>query len=375
MPVIFFHAHLESFSGGFVGVGVFFVISGYLMTTLIVGELESGTFSIVTFYERRVRRILPALYVVLAACIPVAWICLFPDQIKDFAQSVVAVSLFSANFLFYVEADYFDQPTELKPLLHTWSLGVEEQFYLLFPGLLILLFRRGPAGTALVLSAGGLCSLAFSEWAWRNWEMGNFYLPFSRMWELLIGAVVGVYLGRKTFPASMRQIGSAMGIALIATAVLWFDRQTPFPSLYALVPTTGAALVILCADKATLIGRILSTRPFVAIGLISYSAYLWHQPIFAFVRISSVHEPSAGVFLLLAAVSLILAFFTWRYVEQPFRNRQYLNRQQIFQIAVATSFLVVGSGVAGTLFARDAKIAQLQDRFQESNLPNRLIIS
>ncbi|MDG1056907.1 MAG: acyltransferase family protein, partial [Flavobacteriaceae bacterium] len=348
IPVILFHAGTEFCSGGFLGVDIFFVISGYLITSILIGELEQGNFSILRFYERRARRILPALFVVMLACLPFAYMWMLPSQLEDFAQSLVAVSLFLSNWLFWSEASYFASATELKPLLHTWSLAVEEQYYLMFPLLLLLcwrIFRPFTFGFIFLLAA---MSFLLAEWGWRNEPEINFYFTFSRFWELLVGSMCAfLTVGQKQ--RSSNFLG-AIGIALIISAIFYYDENTPFPSAYALVPVVGTALIILFADKTTWTARLLSTRGFVGVGLISYSAYLWHQPLFAFARIRSLTEPSHYLMALLAAAALLLAWVTWRWVEQPFRNRAnpiLVTRRSVFAAsgAVGAIFVAIGFSV------------------------------
>ncbi|WP_135505444.1 acyltransferase family protein [Roseovarius aestuariivivens] len=318
VPVILFHAGITVFSGGYVGVDVFFVISGYLITTILIDGRERGTYSLWRFYERRARRILPALFVVLAACVPVAWLYMPPYLFEEFARSMAFAALFVSNVHFWENAGYFALEAELQPLLHTWSLAVEEQYYLLFPLLLMALgaFRRWRF--ALVFGILAAMSLALSEWGWRNYPDENFFFTFSRFWELLAGSLCAVWLYRRDMRPN--EVLAGFGLALIVYAILAFDALVPFPSLYALVPVVGAMLIILFAGPSTVTARVLSLKPMVGIGLISYSAYLWHQPLFAFARILSADHPSFAVMLGLAAASLVLAWLSWRFVEQPFRN-------------------------------------------------------
>lgn len=319
IPVILFHAGFTFFSGGYVGVDIFFVISGYLITGIIVSELEQGKFSILRFYERRARRILPALFFVMLCCIPFAIMWMLPSQFKDFSQSLVAVSLFASNILFWRESGYFATSSEDKPLLHTWSLAVEEQYYLLFPVFLILLWRFGRNPIFYSIIVISVTSLLLSEWGWRNEPTANFYLAPSRAWELLAGSICAFLQFGK--PQKSNNMLSVFGLALILFAIFFYDEATPFPSIYALVPVLGAALIILYGTRNTWVARLLSHKGFVGIGLISYSAYLWHQPLFAFARIRSLNTPEQWVMLILAAASLALAYLSWRYVEQPFRKR------------------------------------------------------
>ena len=197
IPVILFHAGFELFSGGFVGVDVFFVISGYLITTILIDDIENKRFSIVNFYEKRARRILPAMFFVMLVCIPFAWMLMMPSQMTDFSQSLVAVSLFSSNILFWLESDYFAAATEQKPLLHTWSLAVEEQYYVLFPIFLILAWRYGKNRAFGMIVVMAAISLLLSEWGWRNKTSANFYLAPTRAWELLAGSITAFIVQKR----------------------------------------------------------------------------------------------------------------------------------------------------------------------------------
>lgn len=350
VPVILFHAGFSTFSGGFVGVDVFFVISGYLITSIIVGEQEAGKFSLINFYERRARRILPALFVMMFACLPLAWFWLLPADMKSFAQSLVAVSGFSSNILFWLSSGYFETAAELKPLLHTWSLAVEEQYYLFFPILMMVFWRFGRRTVLLILFILGTASLAAAQWGSVHSPSATFYLLPARGWELLIGASVALGLTSQyqfSFGNTARNAGSMLGLAMIMVAVFAFDKQTPFPSLYALLPTVGAACILVFANEQTHVGKLLGSKVCVGLGLISYSAYLWHQPLFAFARHGSEDEPGRLLLAALALLALLLAFLSWKYVETPFRNRRRFGRGRIFALSLAGSAFFVALGLTG----------------------------
>lgn len=346
LPVILFHAGIETFSGGFVGVDVFFVISGYLITAILVREIEADDFSILRFYERRARRILPALFLVMLVSLPFAWMWMFPNALKDFGQSLAATALFVSNVLFWRESGYFDTAAELKPFLHTWSLAVEEQYYILFPPALWVVWRlAGRRGVVIGLILVTLISLGLAEWASTRYQAAVFFLLPTRAWELLAGSLLALWLSRNAPPRGVvAQIGGMVGLALIVWAILRFNSATPFPSLWALAPVGGAALIILCAGPGTWAGRLLSLRPMVAIGLISYSAYLWHQPLFAFARLRSLDAPPQALMLGLAGLTLILAWLSWRFVERPFRQKGLIQRKSIFLTALTGSVFAIGLG-------------------------------
>jgi peptidoglycan/LPS O-acetylase OafA/YrhL len=354
VTVILFHAGFSAFRGGFVGVDVFFVISGFLITSIIISDKDTKTFSIVRFYERRARRILPALFLVLFACLIPAWLWLPPADMISFCKSLLAVSLFGSNFLFWSEAGYFDLAAELKPLLHTWSLAVEEQFYLIFPLLVALIWPMGRVLMVLVLLAvGGLSFWAAEAWG-LNHPHATFFLLPARGWELLLGSVLAVY--RSAIPARLTdnarrdylyEIASVIGLALIGASVCMFSKDTPFPGVYTLAPTIGTCLLILFADRATLVGSLLSRTWLVGVGLISYSAYLWHYPLFAFARHASVGVPGRLEFSCLAVVSLCLAYLSWRFVERPFRDRQLFGRRTIFAFSLVGIVFFAAVGYVG----------------------------
>lgn len=352
LPVLLFHAGFQRFSGGFVGVDVFFVISGYLITSIIINELHAGTFSIVKFYERRARRILPALFLVMLVSLPFAWLWMSPTGLFDFSKSVVAVSLFLSNLLFWKEAGYFATANELKPLLHTWSLAVEEQYYVLFPLFLMLAWRFvGRRWIVGILFVAALASLAVSEWALTRFASASFYLLPTRGWELLIGALASFYLFSINQHAEnsnyLHQAASLLGLVLIAYAVFAYDKFTPFPGFYALLPAIGAVLIVLFAHPQNFVGKLLGSKLLVSIGLVSYSTYLWHQPLFSFARFSSIQEPSKIAYLLLILASLLLAFFTWKFVETPFRNKEIVKREKIFWFGLLGSLFFIAVGLIG----------------------------
>jgi peptidoglycan/LPS O-acetylase OafA/YrhL len=348
--VVLSHAGAAGFSGGFVGVDVFFVISGYLITSIILAERDQGVFSLSRFYERRARRILPALFLTVLLCLPVAWILLPPDEMRDFSQSVAAVPLFATNMLFWREAGYFDAAAVSKPLLHTWSLAVEEQFYLVYPMLLLLANRLSTRRLASAFFCVIVVSFALAEWGSAHAKDASFFtLPF-RAWELAVGAWLAVQFPPSAPPigdSSVRQVGSVAGFWMIAFAVFAYDAETPFPGIYATLPVFGAGLIIVCAHPDTIIGRGLACRPMVVLGLTSYSAYLFHHPLMAFAR-NAVGPDAEGLpMLLFAGLSFLLAYMSWRYFELPCRNGALVSRKIFCAASVTVVLIFLVFGVTG----------------------------
>lgn len=351
LPVILFHAGFSAFGGGFVGVDVFFVISGYLITSLIISDLSAGTFLLSAFYERRVRRIFPAFFVVCVCSALVAALWLLPQDMVFFSRSLLSAAVFVSNINFWREADYFDTFSRSKPLIHTRSLSIEEQFYLLFPVFLLALWKFAGAVRAILFGVAVL-SLLLAEWSSHYHPVANFYWLPTRAWELLIGALVAIYQSRFSEPASgatlRQQFLSILGLSLIVYSIVAFkEGMNFFPGHYGLLPTLGTALLLLPASRPTIAGRLLSLEPLRLVGLISYSAYLWHQPLFAFARYRSFGEPKMSVFLLLSMAALILGYISWRYIEQPFRNRKVVARRTIFVFFAAGTTALIGAGLAG----------------------------
>lgn len=347
IPVILFHAGFTPFSGGYVGVDIFFVISGYLITTILIEDIENNKFSIVGFYERRARRILPALLFVMLCCIPFAWMWMDALAFKRFSNSLVAVSLFVSNVQFWRESGYFAANSDEKPLLHTWSLAVEEQYYILFPVFLFFAWRFGKNNVFWMIVVFAAFSLALSEWGWRFKPTANFYLAPTRAWELLAGSIAAFVVNRRGIQKNEHL--SLLGLAAICFSIFFFDERTPIPSLLTLIPILGVFLLLLYADGETLAARFLGTKVLVGVGLISYSAYLVHQPVFAFARIRSADEPSQSLMLLLGISSFGLAFLSWKFVEQPFRDKQQVSRSSIFRLSGAALLAAIFIGYVGNV--------------------------
>ena len=353
VPVIFFHGGFSLVSGGYVGVDVFFVISGYLITSLLIADLEAGTFSIGHFYERRIRRIVPALLCVILLTLPFAVWYMIPDQIRDFYGSLVSVASFVSNFFFAADAGYFGAAPLEKPLLHTWSLSVEEQYYVLFPLLLMLSWHHGKAKLARWIAIIALVSLIIAEFShrWLDPELA-YFLTSGRAWELLLGSLLAFHADKLVYASSrwLRESFAAAGLLLILLAIFMFDEHTPSPGLFMLAPTVGAALILTYARADTVVGRVLGSWPFVAIGLVSYSAYLWHQPIFAFARIAGLYEPNSQLFAILGLAAIVMGGLSYVLVERPFRKKTRFSRRTIFAFGAGSLLLILAVGVAGLVY-------------------------
>ncbi len=347
LAVIGFHWQIAGFGGGFVGVDVFFVISGYLITRLIAGELFAGTFTFAGFYLRRARRLLPALYATVFVSAIVGWFVLLPPAMIDFGRSAVSVFVFASNILFWRETGYFDQPAAGKPLLHTWSLAVEEQFYLVVPALLWLLvraYRDRRLKIATVLIAVALLSFAFSCWQTVYAPSAAFYLSPGRAWEFLLGAGL-LLVERKT--ASIAAF--VAGMAMIVFSAVTFGQTRLFPAPAALLPCLGAALVIWANVQAKT--PLLSAGAFV--GRLSYSLYLWHWPVYVFARLwlQADEDVSGGTKILLGAITLALSLVSYAVIERPLRARRVLHNNKGFVAAcVASAAAFAGLVVAAPAF-------------------------
>ena len=297
-----------------------------------------------------------------------------PGQMKDFSQSLVAVSLFSSNLLFWKESGYFDAASEEKPLLHTWSLSVEEQYYFLFPIFLFLIWRFGKNRVFWTIFLIALISLVFSEWSWRNKNSANFFLAPSRAWEILAGSISAFIVKKRG--VCKNELISLFGLFCIITPFILYDQKTPFPSIYTLVPVVGVVLVIIYADQNTLVSKFLSTKLLVGLGLISYSAYLWHQPLFAFARIRFLNEPSNFTKIIIIIFSLILAFLSWKLIERPFRSKEKISKKNILLLTIFPLIFFIIFGLTGHLnfgyekrFSKDfvLTLKNSSDRDQNSN--------
>jgi peptidoglycan/LPS O-acetylase OafA/YrhL len=318
LVVIGFHAFPQFDPGGFIGVDIFFVISGYLISTIIVRQLTAGEFSFLDFYGRRARRILPALLAVLVACLAAGWLLLLPREFKEFGRHVAAAAAFVPNIMLWHESGYFDTSALAKPLLHLWSLGIEEQFYLLWPLLLVAIRRdKGRMLALTVLLA--VISFAYSVYATDHQPVAAFFSPMSRWWELMLGGLLAQFTRERPSLGHWRDNAASLaGTLLIAATLLLLDSEEGFPGWWALPPAAGTFLLLLAGPRAW-VNSLLSNRLLVGCGLISYPLYLWHWPILTFARIYESAPISTPATIAAIAASIVLAWLTYRFIERPVR--------------------------------------------------------
>ncbi len=355
LAVVLFHFELPYFDGGFVGVDVFFVISGYLITSIIIREMESDRFSLRGFYERRIRRIFPALFVVIAVVVIVGAIILSPAAFRTLTESGAAAALSVSNFFFWRQDGYFGIGAAQHPLLHTWSLAVEEQYYLFFPAYLLLARKlTGWSWWKLILPVVVGSFIASFLVQWIASPEAAFYLPFGRMWEPALGGIAAVLAGSaRSMPRGISEAVSIAGLVMLLAAVFTFNEDIDFPGYAALLPCGGAFLLILANVRhKTLSGRLLSTPPFVAIGLVSYSLYLWHWPVVVYARIIAAGPLPWLAILGLVSLTLFLSYLSWRFVEVPFRRGRF-PQARVFAtggIVIAVSIVLAGVTAIGQGF-------------------------
>ncbi len=350
VSVILFHAGATWPGGGFVGVDIFFVISGYLITSIIANDIAANEFTFLNFYERRIRRIFPALFLVLVMAMIAAYFIYTPRQFKDFGQSLIATSSFTANIYFPMKIGYFAEDTHNVALIHMWSLSVEEQFYVFFPVLMLLLTRVGAKTMSWLLATLAAGSLLWAMLAFSGHSVSMFFWTHTRAWELLAGALLAINRanamawldGRRAIRTGV-ELG---GTVLVAGSILFIHDGLPWPGLAAVPVIVGTVMLLAASRSTTPVGRVLASRGFVLVGLISYSAYLWHQPVFAFTRVSIGRPLTAGDAAGLVVVTFVLAWLSWRYIETPFRSRHRFSRLFVFGSAIAATLMTIGVGAA-----------------------------
>ena len=344
LSVVGFHAFPGWVKGGFIGVDIFFVISGFLISSIILANLDAGSFSFIDFYSRRIRRIFPALLLVLSACFAFAWYALFAGEFEQLGKHIAAGASFLSNYAFWAESGYFDKSAESKTLLHLWSLGIEEQFYIIWP-LLLWISWKARFNPILIIAVLGASSFLFNLFEVNNDVVAAFYSPQTRFWELLVGAALAyaTLYKVKFFVSDLRMTKnflSLAGMSLIIAGFLLIQKETPFPGWWAILPTAGVALII-ASGPETWLSRRISTRIMVWFGKISYPLYLWHWPFLSFIFIVyAEYHPSVQLRLAAVALAVACAWLTYRLVEKPFRFGSYPNAKAA---GLAVSMLFVGS--------------------------------
>lgn len=345
LPVLLFHAHVPGFSGGYVGVDIFFVISGFLITGILAREIDQGRFSLIRFYERRFRRIIPALALMILVTLALAAWLYLPGDLEGVPRSALAATLFASNLWFFTDTGYFAGGADVKPLLHTWSLAVEEQYYIGFPILLMLLARHAPRWRTATLSGIAAASLLLAMGMERDTSGFTFYLLPTRAWELFAGGLLALGAVPALRRGWLREAIAAIGLIAIALPVFLYDRATIFPGVTALPPVLGAA-ALLHAAPGTRIGRVLSQPMLVGIGLVSYSLYLWHWPLIVFTEYATDAPLSGALRLVVIAVAFLLAYLSWRLVERPFRDRSRVPARAIFRFTAGAMALLCLASLA-----------------------------
>lgn len=368
--VVIYHAFPNLIPGGFIGVDVFFVISGYLITSIIIRELSAGSFSFIDFYKRRVNRIFPGLLVVLIASLVFGWFALFPDEYMQLAKHVAGGAVFSSNIVLWSESGYFDTTADIKPLIHLWSLGIEEQYYIVFPIFAYLCFRVGFNFLLCVLLMALISFFANIDMVGRD-SVFTFFMPHTRAWELLFGSFLACFalktsnriprVGRADSKASaFRNASSVVGLGLVLVPAFLLNRDFLFPGWWAVLPCAGAMLLIHSGESAVVNRLVLSSRPFVWIGLISYPLYLWHWPLLSFPRILEGEIPSATYRAVMIAAAFVLAVGTYLLVEKPLRNvRSPLKAVALLSgmacVGLAGYYMFISAGVPQRLIAKSTE--------------------
>ena len=355
LAVIFYHAQItilgfEPFKGGYIGVDIFFVISGYLITSIILKELEiKKTFSFKNFYERRCRRILPVLFFIILVFLPLSWIYMLPPAFVEFAKSILYSIGFGSNFYFhYSGLEYGGIEAMYKPFLHTWSLSVEEQYYVIFPITLYFIFKYFNKYLFQILTLVLVTSFLFAEWGSKNYISETFYFIHSRMWELLAGSILAyleIKKGSRSDNKILNELLPILGLFFIMFFIILNDDKINHPSFKTFFPVIGTCLFVWFSNKETLHNKIISSKLFVGIGLISYSLYLWHYPIFSFVRITETTQGNILTKFLIVLIIISLSIFTYFVIEKPFRDKKKIARNSFFSILILTGTLIIAFNV------------------------------
>ena len=376
LAVVLFHARVPGFDGGYVGVDIFFVISGFLITSIILDQAEKGS-GMIAFYERRIRRLFPALFSVLFVCSAISAYVLLPDELDRFGQSVVATTMFVPNLFFWRQSGYFAPISENAPLLHLWSLGVEEQFYLLYPATLVIITRFAEKYAAMIVAALACSSFVLSVWAVEHHPSAAFYLAPTRAWELLLGALIAMGAVPRIRNGFLNEASTILGFLLIGWSVTNLSGESAFPGLNALAPCAGAAIIIHAGiTRQTTIAKMLSLKPVVFVGLMSYSLYLWHWPLLALSRRYAIRSLDSIETAILIFVAFLISAFSWKFIEQPFRKPAGVWRRRIiFKAAAGIAIVTITFGTAFSVFdgfpQRVSPAVRQFERGSEDSNPDR----
>ena len=373
--VIFYHADFlvygkEIFKGGFIGVDIFFVISGYLITSLILNELFlNDKFSLINFYIKRVRRIIPLLFLIALICTPFAYYFLLPSSLLDFSKSALSTLIFSSNFYFHHSGLIYGGPdSSLKPLLHTWSLSVEEQFYIIFPIILIFLFKYLKSNLLNFLIIFFFLSLFSTQVIAYKFPLYNFYFLNVRIWELLSGSIIA-YLEIRFFKIKKNHITNFLpyfGIILICLSIILLDDELSLPSFYSLPAVIGTCLIIYFLNKENFIYKVLTLKPLVFLGLISYSLYLWHYPLFAFNNYINFTNDKDFTKIFIIFISIILSILSFFLIEKKFRNKKIIDNKKLFYF-ISTLFILILSSNLNVVLSKNTMQKGLYDQINIDN--------
>ncbi len=347
LPVLLFHVDNQFLKGGYIGVDIFFVISGYLVTSIILSDLKDSSFSFRNFYERRARRILPAITIMMLVVTPIAYLLMLPDDLENYGQSVIATIFFSNNILLWLTSGYFALAVDFKPLAHTWSLGIEEQYYIIAPILLILMHKvKKKNFMSFSIIALTILSFSYCQWSVSRYPEATFFLIFSRAWELGIGSILSIISKGQVFKQGTKiaELLSVLGMILILVFIFTFDKNTAHPSYLTLIPITGTSLIILFCGEKTYIGRLLCIRLMTILGLASYSIYLWHQPVLAFLRIVSLEEPRDHLLYAGLLFATIIGILSWKFIEAPFRIKNYISAKIFLSFITIPTLILAALG-------------------------------
>ncbi len=379
ISVILYHANItffgtQPFKGGFIGVDIFFVISGYLITSIILRELiDKESFSFKNFYKRRIRRILPALLFIMLVSLPFSWIYIYPIELITFSKSILYSLGFGSNYYFhYSGLEYGSPESLLKPFLHTWSLSVEEQYYILFPIALVTVFKYFRKNIFYFLLLSFVISLVLADWGSKNYPSSTFYFLHARVWELICGSIMAYFeikQGHRSQNKTLCQILPVFGLFLISYSIFFFDNKIFHPSFYTLIPVVGASLILWFTNKDDVIKKFLSYKIFVGIGLISYSLYLWHYPIFSFAKNLEIFFDESFGKLILITVTFILSIFTYYFVERPARRTNSF--KIVFLTLIVSVFIILAYNT--TIIINDGFLNRVKVKnYQEKNTFNYL---